>query len=127
MSEPPLLEIREVTKRYAGSQAAALDQFSLVVPESPATITTIAGESGSGKTTLANTVLGFVGPSSGSILFRGRDIARLKRLERFAYRRNVQAIFQDPYAGCAATKCSTSTRTSSAGVSGSGSCSPAPT
>jgi peptide/nickel transport system ATP-binding protein len=98
MSEPPLLEIREVTKQYAGSPAAALDQFSLVLPESPATITTIAGESGSGKTTLASTVLGFVSPTSGSVLFRGRDIAHLKRPERFAYRRHVQAIFQDPYA-----------------------------
>ncbi|HEY1324127.1 MAG TPA: ATP-binding cassette domain-containing protein, partial [Streptosporangiaceae bacterium] len=98
MSEPPLLEIREVTKQYAGSPAAALDQFSLVLPESPATITTIAGESGSGKTTLASTVLGFVSPTSGSVLFRGRDIAHLKRPEQFAYRRHVQAIFQDPYA-----------------------------
>jgi peptide/nickel transport system ATP-binding protein len=98
MSEPPLLEIRSVTKRYAGRPAAALDQFSLVIPGSPATITTIAGESGSGKTTLADAVLGFVSPTSGSILFRGRDIAHLRRRERFEYRRSVQAIFQDPYA-----------------------------
>lgn len=94
----PLLEIRAVTKRYAGSPAPALDDFSLVIPESPATITTIAGESGSGKTTLANTVLGFASPTSGTILFRGRDISRLKRRERLEYRRHVQAIFQDPYA-----------------------------
>lgn len=98
MPEPPLLEIRDVTKRYAGGSAVALDHFSLVVPESPATITTIAGESGSGKTTLANAVLGFVSPTSGSILFRGRDISRLRRSARLDYRRNVQAIFQDPYA-----------------------------
>lgn len=98
MPEPPLLELREFTKRYAGSSAVALERFSLLVPESPATITTIAGESGSGKTTLANAVLGFLGPTSGSVLFRGRDIARLRRRERLDYRRNVQAIFQDPYA-----------------------------
>lgn len=97
MSEPPLLEIRDVTKRYAGSSAVALDQFNLVLPQSPATITTIAGESGSGKTTLANMVLGFVSPTSGSIMYRGRDISNLNRHERFGYRRDVQAIFQDPY------------------------------
>lgn len=98
MSEPPLLEIRDLTKQYAGSPALALDRFSLVLPERPATITTIAGESGSGKTTLANAVLGFLSPTSGSILFRGRDVTRLKRRERLDYRRSVQAIFQDPYA-----------------------------
>jgi peptide/nickel transport system ATP-binding protein len=98
MTEPPLLEIREVTKQYPGSPAPALDRFSLVLPGSPATITTIAGESGSGKTTLANAVLGLAGPTSGTILFRGRDISRLRRRERLDFRRNVQAIFQDPYA-----------------------------
>ena len=98
MSEPPLLEIRDFTKRYSGSAAVAVDRFSLVVPESPATITTIAGESGSGKTTLANAVLGFLSPTSGSILFRGRDVSHLDRRDRIDYRRSVQAIFQDPYA-----------------------------
>ncbi len=98
MSDTPLLEIRDFTMKYAGSSAAAVDKFSLVLPESPATITTIAGESGSGKTTLANAVLGFLTPTSGSISFRGRDIARLGRRQRADYRRSVQAIFQDPYA-----------------------------
>lgn len=102
MSEP-LLEITNVTKRYGGSHRdgdhwAALDDFSLVIPESPASITAIAGESGSGKTTLANAVLGFITPTSGAIRYRGRDISRLKRRERTQYRREVQAIFQDPYA-----------------------------
>jgi peptide/nickel transport system ATP-binding protein len=98
MPEPPLLEISDFTMRYAGSSAVALDKFSLVMPQSPATITTIAGESGSGKTTLANAVLGFLSPTSGSIKFRGHDIAKMKRGERTDYRRSVQAIFQDPYA-----------------------------
>jgi peptide/nickel transport system ATP-binding protein len=98
MPEAPLLEIRDMTKQYTGSSDAALDKFSLVLPGNPATITTIAGESGSGKTTLANAVLGFLRPTSGSILYQGRDITRLSRRERRDYRRNVQAIFQDPYA-----------------------------
>jgi peptide/nickel transport system ATP-binding protein len=98
MSQAPLLEIRDVTKRYGDNPVAALDHFDLVIPGSPATITTIAGESGSGKSTLANAVLGFVTPTSGSIRYRGQDISQLNRRQRVDYRREVQAIFQDPYA-----------------------------
>lgn len=100
----PLLEIRNVTKVYGGGflhrgpVTVALQDFSLKIDERPATITTIAGESGSGKTTLANLVLGFVSPTSGQILYKGIDVATMNREQRLAYRRDVQAIFQDPYA-----------------------------
>lgn len=93
----PLLEISNVTKHYGGP-VAALDNFSLTMTGAPATITTIAGESGSGKTTLANLVLGFTTPTSGEIRFHGKNIARMHRREQLEYRREVQAIFQDPYA-----------------------------
>jgi peptide/nickel transport system ATP-binding protein len=99
----PLLEVRDATKIYGGGllhsgpQTVALQNFNLSISEQPATITAIAGESGSGKTTLANAVLGFIGLSSGQILFRGSDIARLGRQQQLEYRRQVQAIFQDPY------------------------------
>ena len=99
----PLLDIRKVTKIYgggflrSGEQVIALQDFSLAVNEKPAMITTIAGESGSGKTTLANLILGFISPTSGQILYKGRDIATLKGRERLEYRREVQAVFQDPY------------------------------
>jgi peptide/nickel transport system ATP-binding protein len=75
----------------------ALRDFSLVLPEKPASIITIGGESGSGKTTLANAILGFVTLTSGQILYKGQDISRLSRQGQIAYRREVQAIFQDPY------------------------------
>lgn len=91
----PLLEIRNATKLYGGT--IALQDFNLVIPENPATITTIAGESGSGKTTLANTVLGFTTLTSGQILYRGQDVATMNRKQRLDYRREVQAVFQDPY------------------------------
>ena len=71
--------------------------MSLTIAESPVTITAIAGESGSGKTTLANAVLGFVSLSSGQILYRGEDIANFTRSQWREYRRQVQAVFQDPY------------------------------
>ncbi len=98
-----LLEIRNATKIYGGGlfgggdKLVALQNFDLVIPEEPATITAIAGESGSGKTTLANLILGFATPTSGQILYRGADISKLSQRERRDYRRQVQAIFQDPY------------------------------
>jgi peptide/nickel transport system ATP-binding protein len=100
------LDIRNATKIYGtkglfgrkgGPQTVALQNFNLTIAERPATITTIAGESGSGKTTLANTVLGFTTLTSGQILYKGRDVAALTGPEKLNYRREVQAIFQDPY------------------------------
>jgi peptide/nickel transport system ATP-binding protein len=99
----PLLEITNATKIYGGGllqggqPVVALRDFSLTLMESPASIVTIAGESGSGKTTLANSILGFTTLTSGRILYKGRDVARLSRQQYFEYRREVQAIFQDPY------------------------------
>jgi len=100
----PLLEVRDATKVYGGGfltsgpQTVALQNFNVTIAERPATITTIAGESGSGKTTLANAVLGFIGLTSGQILYRGHDVAAMSRQQQLEYRREVQAVFQDPYA-----------------------------
>jgi peptide/nickel transport system ATP-binding protein len=100
----PLLEVRDATKIYRGGflqpgqQLVALQNFNLVIPEKQATITAIAGESGSGKTTLANLILGFISLTSGQILYEGRDIATLNTQQKLEYARQVQAIFQDPYA-----------------------------
>ena len=100
----PLLEVRDATKVFGGGfltrqpPTVALDGFNLTIEEEPATITTIAGESGSGKTTLANLVLGFIGLTSGQILYKGVDIDRMNKQQRITYRREIQAVFQDPYA-----------------------------
>lgn len=59
---------------------------------------TVAGESGSGKTTLAMLLLGFITPTSGQILYKGQDISRLRGDDRMTFRREVQAVFQDPFA-----------------------------
>lgn len=101
----PLLEIKNVTKIYGGTgffrksrMTVALQDFNLTIAAKPATITTIAGESGSGKTTLANLVLGFIRPTSGQIFYKGVDVGAMDGRQLMEYRREVQAVFQDPYA-----------------------------
>lgn len=100
----PLLQISDATKVYGGGflhtspVTVALQDFNLTIESKPATITTIAGESGSGKTTLANLVLGFITLTSGKILYKGNDVSAMDRNQLMEYRREVQAVFQDPYA-----------------------------
>jgi peptide/nickel transport system ATP-binding protein len=98
-----LLEFRNVTKIYsrgliAKASTTALSDVSIRIKEDEPTIMTVAGESGSGKTTLAMLLLGFTAPTSGQILYKGQDISKLRGEERVAFRREVQAVFQDPFA-----------------------------
>lgn len=102
---PELLEFKNVTKTFfrrgwftTQPGTTALNNLSLKVNESNSTILTVAGESGSGKTTLAMLLLGFIPPTSGQIFYRGKDINTLKGEERMVFRREVQAVFQDPFA-----------------------------
>jgi peptide/nickel transport system ATP-binding protein len=97
-----LLEARRVGKVFGGglldaSRTVALDNFSLALASEPPSITAVVGESGSGKTTLARLLLGLVQPTSGEVLYRGRDLRALGRAERRQFLRDVQVIFQDPY------------------------------
>jgi len=57
----------------------------------------IVGESGSGKTTLARMFLLLERPTSGSLLFEGKEVRGFGRADLLRYRRSVQAVFQDPY------------------------------
>ncbi len=58
----------------------------------------LVGESGCGKTTVGRTMLRLIEPTSGSVSFDGVDVFKLKGKELKAMRRNMQIIFQDPYA-----------------------------
>jgi oligopeptide/dipeptide ABC transporter ATP-binding protein len=98
-----LLEVRNVSKAYARGvigpkSTVALANFSLRLEEDRPTILTVAGESGSGKTTLAMLLLGFIAPTVGEIIYRGKNIWSLSGEEKLAFRREVQAVFQDPFA-----------------------------
>jgi peptide/nickel transport system ATP-binding protein len=97
---PPLIETREVTKTYGHGRnvTVALDRFSYAIEDDTPSITAVAGESGSGKSTLARLLLGFITPTSGEVFYRGTELSKLGKRERESYRREVQAIFQDPFA-----------------------------
>ncbi|MCJ7774254.1 MAG: ATP-binding cassette domain-containing protein [Desulfobacterales bacterium] len=57
----------------------------------------LVGESGCGKSTTANVLLGLEAPTSGQIKFEGEDITQFSKAQLFSFRRNIQAVFQDPY------------------------------
>ncbi len=97
-----ILELENATKIFGGglfsSKATlAVDNVSLNIDAANPKITCIAGESGSGKTTIARMLLGLVSPTSGSMLFNGKDPRRMTRAEKRTFRREVQPIFQDPF------------------------------
>jgi peptide/nickel transport system ATP-binding protein len=100
-----LLQIDRLSKSFSirhglsSTRFLAVDQASLSLPSDHHEILTLAGESGSGKTTLARMILGLIEPTAGHLYFRGREVSRLSGAERrMWFRREVQPIFQDPYA-----------------------------
>ncbi len=100
MMAGPILEMRNVTKVFGGDGpkgTVATDNVSLTIEPDPPRILSIVGESGSGKTTVARALLGLNPPTSGNVLYRGTDVYKLGGREMTTYRKEVQAIFQDPY------------------------------
>src|SRR4029453_11245288 len=99
----PLLELRNVSKIYSQGllsreQTIALDNVSLTLDDAEPSIIAVAGESGSGKTTMSMLALGFIAATKGEVLYKGRNVATLKGGEHLQFRREVQAVFQDPFA-----------------------------
>jgi len=98
----PLIEFRNVTKIFGGGlfdkkRTVALENFSMTINEAPPLITAVVGESGSGKTTLARLLLGLETPSTGEVLYRGRNVHAMSKSERRQFLHDVQFVFQDPY------------------------------
>jgi peptide/nickel transport system ATP-binding protein len=107
MSTAPdaLLRVENLTRVFSSRRGlsshkvVAVDRANLTLQADQHEILTIAGESGSGKTTLARMILGLVEPSAGRLLFKGRDVGHIAgRKERAWFRRQVQPVFQDPFA-----------------------------
>ena len=97
------LELRGVQQRFhargvAEGYVTAVDDVSFTLAASPPQIVSLVGQSGSGKSTIARNVLGLQKPTAGSVLYGGKDIFKLSRAEYDEYRRDVQPVFQDPYA-----------------------------
>ncbi|HET8965369.1 MAG TPA: ATP-binding cassette domain-containing protein [Candidatus Acidoferrum sp.] len=101
-----LLSARGLRKSYAragaredgggGQRFLAVDDVNLEVRAGETLA--IVGESGCGKTTLARMLLRLIEPDAGEILFGGRDLLKLKGSELRRARRQMQMIFQDPFA-----------------------------
>ena len=97
-----LIQADAVSKRFAasgftGEGTLALDTISMAIDPARPSITAVVGESGSGKTTLARILLGLIAPTSGKVLYQGEDLQTLPSARRQQFRRDVQAVFQDPY------------------------------
>jgi oligopeptide/dipeptide ABC transporter ATP-binding protein len=95
-----LLQVRNLVKQFASrdgrSPLRAVDGVSLDVAKG-ATLG-VVGESGSGKSTLARLILRLINPDSGTIFFQGEDLLSLEGAELRRRRRDMQIVFQDPYA-----------------------------
>jgi len=74
----------------------ALKDVSFSIADRPG-IVALVGESGSGKSTIARLSLGLLRPTSGKVLYRGREISEWLERNKMEFRREVQAVFQDPY------------------------------
>ncbi len=95
-SSEPLLRFENVRKDYGS--VTALHPLSFTLQGDTPQIISIVGQSGSGKSTMGSIMLGFNPPSQGQVLYEGQDIQRMNAGQSLEFRKNVQAVFQDPYA-----------------------------
>ena len=103
-AQAPILQIKNLSTSFPVNKGLfgkptsfvqAVDNVSFDVY--PGETLGLVGESGCGKTTLGRTILRLIEPSSGQIIYNGRDITHIGKREMRALRKDLQIIFQDPY------------------------------
>ena len=96
----PMVQLSGIAKSFARrlfvqNRSFALRGIDITVNRGE--VVGILGESGSGKSTVANIITCLTGYNEGGYRFMGRDVAAFTRAERFAFKSDVQIVFQDPY------------------------------
>ncbi len=102
----PILEVKDLKQHFPIEQGAiikrqvgairAVDGISFTV--NAGETLGIVGESGCGKSTTARAIAQLYKPTSGEVLYEGQDLVKLSNKEMLSIRKNIQMIFQDPYA-----------------------------
>lgn len=91
MDKAPLIEFRNITKRFG--EKTVLKNVNLKIYENE--ITTIIGKSGTGKSVLLKHIIGLLKPDEGTILFEGKSVSSMKKIERDEYRSKIAYLFQN--------------------------------
>lgn len=98
-NENVILEVKNLKKYFKVSNnetLKAVDDVSFFINEGETL--GLVGESGCGKTTCGRTVIGMYDKTGGEVLYKGKSVHGLNRKDKKAFTKEVQIIFQDPYA-----------------------------
>src|ERR1039457_7213088 len=105
-SGAPLVRVEHLSKEFPAGSTGIIGGKKLSIKAvtgvhleiAPGETLGLVGESGSGKSTLGRLILKLLEPTEGAVYFDGRDLSTLGRAELRALRRQMQLVFQDPYA-----------------------------